>query len=168
MPQATLAATFVSKLILTGGNSLKDRGIATLVLGLRAMPNVTVLDLSRNSKLTWRSCAPLAELLNNTGPDPQKDPKNLERYPKHKVQGAGASRVSTLLLDGVPVGDLGVELLCGSLTRNRHLKILSLQRAGLTHAGVETLSAMLLENACLEVRSADAARSLTPACATIS
>ena len=57
-----LENVYVTKLVL-GGNMLDDAGCSTLVLGLRNLEHLRHLDLSSNSKLTWRSCAALGELV---------------------------------------------------------------------------------------------------------
>ena len=72
-------------------------------------------------------------------------------FPKHGVVGCGLCELTSLKLDGVPIGDVGLDVLAQSLATNLHLQTLSLQRTGLTHAGADTLAHILLNNNNLKV-----------------
>lgn len=108
------------------------------------LPMSQSLDLSDNPALTWRSCLPLAELVDTS--------RRLGTvHPKHEVVGCGECRLATLVLNGLPVGGRGVELLATKLSNNRHLTTLGLQRVGLQRSGAVALSQMLQENITLQV-----------------
>lgn len=111
---------------------------------LNAICRTQALDLSDNAGMTWRSCVPLAELV-DTGH------RNDFRYPKHAVIGCGVCCLRTLVLNGLPIGARGIELLAPRLHRNKSLKTLSLQRTGLKRQSANALSLMLQENIGLQV-----------------
>ena len=151
MPKSVLERTFITSIGLVTGNSLDNSGIANLALVLRGLRHVKELDLSHHAKLTWRCCGPLAALLNTSVGDPTKSLAKLRLFPKHGVLGCGMCKLTSLTLDGVPIGDVGLEILARSLMNNVYLNTLSLQRTGLTHGGTETLATILSHNNHIKV-----------------
>ena len=135
-------AHVVQELCLARSN-LSDADVALLCQGVRALPCLRKLDLSRNAALTWRAAAALSQMLDGR--------PVARRQPPHVLAGPGVCELQELHLDGSQIRDAGAAYLLPALCSNAALRTLSLCDCGIGGAAVaDHFRAVVFQNAHLQ------------------